>query len=673
VTRVLGSFAVAATLAVAVGGSIAAPVFAQPGPIALVSTNGVEQADFAGSPALAADGRFVAFAGRIGGLRGIFRKDLASGEIAPVAIGEASVEPSISANGRYVSFTTTKPLDPEDDPVANSSDVYVADMATTPPTYELASALDGCDPLDPESHAACGLSYESSFAGSLATGRLSLSADGREVVFVTKSASNLTEPAVTAPPFPTPPLQVAVRDLETDETILISGALDPLTGVPLPDTGVEGGAVIQAGGQRLAAAASLSADGSTVAWLAQHPAKQVAIDGAEGASISQLEAGGETYDEPLVRRVPGAADPTPPTRRIVSGSAFPEVVSGANVTAAPCLNATGWNLGGGQAVPVLSADGSRVALIGQPNGYADAFLADLAGPTPVVRRLTASPPLPGNNACEATQSGFLVGNAEIKTIAIAPDGERIAFTTRRQRFALAPPNLVTPVAVGVGTEELYLVDLAASSLERLTHGTAAVTEPSLVEQPGQAGASAVSFDRSGVTLAFSSQAYNLVPADGNGAGNGQLFLGEGTDVFLVSDPRSTQAPGTTRISAPPPAIRPRGRWALTAHASSLPDGAVRVAVGVPGAGNLGAVARTQPARGNQVRKVAAARRKARLASVLVFLLHPTRGVRSQVRAKGGLEATLRLHFAGKGGAPLVATLDVRFRLAPGGKKKGGSK
>ena len=95
-----------------------------------------------------------------------------------------------------------------------------------------------------------------------------------------------------------------------------------------------------------------------------------------------------------------------------------------------------------------------------------------------------------------------------------------------------------------------------------------------------------------------------------------------------------------------------------------------MAAGVPGAGKLSAVARAEAAPGKHVRKVAAARRKARLASVLVFILHPARGLRSELHAKGGLEAALRLHFVGKGGKPLTEMLNVRFRSHRAGKKGG---
>lgn len=670
------SLVAAAVLGVALLGATVGEALAEPGPIQLVSSNGIEQADSAEEPALSADGRFVAFIASIGGEAGVFRKNLVTGELATVygtdpSAFEAGYEPAISADGRYVSFTTPEPLDPDDDTQPHTSDVYVADMATTPPTYELASTVTGhCEPLATTSpHTPCGLTYEGN-AGAVATGRVSLSASGRELVFVTRAASNLTEPAVTSGTLPTPALQVAVRNLETDETTLISSALDPVTGQPEPDTPVEGGAVAATVGIRLPPGASISGDGSTVAWLGRHLRAQVQLPAPEAEEIALHEDGAEGYDEPLWRRVPGPADQLPPTRRIVNGLLFPAMVSGANAEgrAEACRSAFGWNLGAGQAVPVLSSDGDRVALVGQPDGYANAFVAETAGPSAgTVRRLTETSPLPLGDPCQEGDQAFAAVAAEIKAIAISPVGDRIAFTTQRQRFQLSPPNLVTPPPTSVGAEELYLLDLGTLTLERLTHG-ATLSEPSRKEEPNQPGTNSVSFDGSGETLAFASGAYNLVPADGNGFGNGAAGA-LGTDVFVVSDPRSTSSAGTTRISRPPAAIRPQARWELTARVSSRPDGSVRVAVGVPGAGRLGAAARTIPAKGSSARKVAAARRHAQLASVLVFVLHPAPGLLGRVRAPGGLETTLRLRFAGTGGKPLTDILSVRFRCHRGGKHK----
>jgi hypothetical protein len=102
----------------------------------LVSYEGVDQAQAATQPAFAAGGGFVAFTGEFDGVSGVWRKDLGSGAVELVAgadEGDAALSapdagaPSISADGRYVSFTTTAPLDPADDPGGCAS-VYVRDM-----------------------------------------------------------------------------------------------------------------------------------------------------------------------------------------------------------------------------------------------------------------------------------------------------------------------------------------------------------------------------------------------------------------------------------------------------------------------------------------------------------------------------------------------------------------
>src|ERR1700744_2159690 len=75
--------------------AIAAPAAAEPGPIELVSTSATEQAVEAGETALSADGPYLAFRASIGGLEGVFRKDLQTGALVPVAVGSAySGEPS---------------------------------------------------------------------------------------------------------------------------------------------------------------------------------------------------------------------------------------------------------------------------------------------------------------------------------------------------------------------------------------------------------------------------------------------------------------------------------------------------------------------------------------------------------------------------------------------------
>ena len=146
-----------------------------------------------------------------------------------------------------------------------------------------------------------GLSYQGAYAfGAVAAGRTAMSANGEEVAFVTTAPSNLTacqpgapaegacsESSTEAPAVRTPELQVAVRNLVTHETRLVSEEYNPATGQPVPDQPVsesEGASTYGAVYSPLTlppafpfnnraytlpypVGASISADGSTVAWM----------------------------------------------------------------------------------------------------------------------------------------------------------------------------------------------------------------------------------------------------------------------------------------------------------------------------------------------------------------------------------------------------------------------
>jgi len=658
-----------------VGALQAGSAQAAPGPIQLVSRSATEHADFAETPALSLDGRFVAFRGSLGGRMGILRRDLTTGAIAEVVAGDAyteppdATEPSISADGRFVAFTTTASLDPTNDDLGGTvedSDVYVADMGTTPPTYELASALDG---------SSAGLSYADN-AGSIASGRVSLSAGGRELVFVTSTASNLTgSPAALE----TPRLQVAVRNLATRETRLVSSSRDPLSGAMEAGVPVSGGAVAS-NPTSIAPGAALSADGSAVAWLGANVGAQAPLLSDEAAEIA---GGALLYDEPLWRRVPTAAELSPPTRRVVGGGdplapgcpvggtlavpacrgPFPDLADGhPNLEFNQCASANGWIAGRSRLdfVPKLSADGRTVALLGEPNGFANVFVARMDEGLPrvqAVSQLTREVPIAENNGCRTSENLATAG--DITGVAISPGGDRAAFTTQRQQFPLAPPNLIGGPPAGMGIAELYLVDLGGKTLERLTHGATASEPSKRLEEAedklnGALGAATASFDAGGETLAFSSRASNLVPGDGNGEMTGAL----GSDAFLVTYPRVVSGPDSSRLSPPPPPILPRPRRRLVASAASRPDGSVRLTVSVPGAGRLGVKARTSA---GLARTVTAAGRRVRTASVVSFSLRAEHRYLRLVRSKSGLEAKLEVRFSGPGGKPLRDVLDVRFR------------
>ncbi len=464
------------------------------GPIQLVSKSAGEQAASALAPAISADGRYLAFQGTIGGLRGVFRRDLETGAVVPVAAGSAyesgspgadSSAPAISADGRYVSFTTKTPLDPSNDIQPASSDVYVADMSPpSPPAYELASALDNSQ---------VGLTYEGA-GGSVASGRVALSADGREVVFFTTASSDLTSgPGGSTEGTPTPAGQVVLRNLETLETTLVSVERDPGTEA-MTDLPVPGGAMVEKPQLSSLRGAALSADGTTVAWLGANLQEQTPLLPAEEGEISaESNAGDFPYDEPLWRRVADGSQA--PTRRIVGGDQSSPFVGLAERNTE--FNAAeGWlGVRGIEGVPQLSADGRAVALIGNPTNATNVFLVDMGdglSRAEAIRQLTREisirPTEPENTI---NREPYVPLNGHVYQLAISPDGKRIALTTARQQFPLSPPNLVGSPSGSLGLVELYRIDLEGEALQRVTHGVGGVGEASLAPTgTGEGGAGA---------------------------------------------------------------------------------------------------------------------------------------------------------------------------------------
>jgi Tol biopolymer transport system component len=651
----------AASLAVIATLLVPATAAADFGPIQLVSKSEAEQAAVAIAPAIAADGRYLAFQGTIGGLRGVFRKDLETGAVEVVAAGSAYAEkapaadaaaPSISADGRYVSFTTKTPLDPADDTQAFSTDVYVADMDSSPPTYELASALDG------SSH---GLTY-SGAGGSVASGRVALSADGREVVFCTTATSNLTSgPGGSTEGTPTPSGQVVVRDLDSMETFLVSAERDPGSG-EMTDRPVPGGAIVQKAQLPLLQGAALSADGTTVAWLGANIHRQAPLAAGEAAAIAGEDGASPfPYDEPLWRRI--ADGPQAPTRRVVGGEGSP--FGGLTERNTELNAAEGWlGVAGVEGVPQLSADGRTVALIGNPTNATNVFVADMGegvSRAEAVHQLTAEVTIrPLEPEKTINQEPYVPLNGHVFQIGISADGQRIAFTTARQQFPLAPPNLVTPAPSSLGLVELYLVDLEDEALQRVTHGYGGASEPSLAPTgTGQAGngAGSPSIGAGDRLVTFSSTASNLVEGDGN----------EASDAFLVEDMSTPPTGGEATISPPPSQPTAAPRWSMVLSASSLANGSVRLVATVPAAGALHAQAAVPgPSR---ARRVATASGKAGAGGPVSLTLRLPHRLRRLAGSREGLYARARVSFDAPGGKPLRAGLEVRFHV----NRRGGAR
>lgn len=631
------------------------PALADLGPIQLVSKSAAEQADEAAAPALSADGRYLAFQGTLDGVSGVFRRDLRSGALETVAgaadlgPGFDAAAPSISADGRYVSFNTRAPLDPLDDSEPSSFDVYVADMSVSPPAYELASARDG-------SALALG-------GDSFASPGVALDADGGELVFVNER-------------------QVYLRDLRTDATTLVSVARDPSDSRMEPGVPVPGGAVIEVPEMTGSTGAALSADGTTVAWLGAHLPAQVPLLTDERQAIEELDSLGNTpYDEPLWRRV--ADGPEAPTRRIVGGGdpLAPSCPAAGTLADPACQGpfpgidakgaagnlAMGWfgSQGPLDGVPRLSADGRFVALIGNPTEATNVFLVDMAADlsrVQALRQLTRQVPVkPGEEGSVANREPYVPLNGHIWDLAMSPDGRRIAFATARQRFPLAPPNLVTPPPSQVGLTELYLLDLETESLRRVTHGDGGPEEASLGPGAGVDGdgVDSAALDSDGRLIAFASTAANLVEGDGNDA----------ADVFLVEDAQGAGGVSPVSISPPPPQSQPKRRRRLLLSAFSLADGNVKLVAVVPGAGRLRVSAVASFAVGARPHRLAAARRTARKEGAVSLVLGLPRRYRRLAHSREGVHATAQVEFHGGGHAQLRGTLQVRFHAHP--RKKGG--
>lgn len=699
-THVLAA-AAAAVLAVAAPAHATYDLF----PPALASSDAALQADYATQPAISADGRYIAFTGSIAGVTGIYRKDLQTGDLQLVAVGDAGA-PSISASGQFVSFTTTD-ADPStgQDP-GQCSSVYVRDMAQplSAAAFTLASAQNGSTHgllyagAPPSGQTGCPGGGSSASAGE------AISADGTEVVFTVVGRSNLTGPSGQTE---TPPAQIAVRNLVTDTTTLVSQTMASLGGTPAPvsqgaaltDTSAAGGssAATADGGTANAdpgdSTAAISADGSTVAWLGINIPAQAPASAQDAPTTYPNE-----YDEPLWRRIADGA--AAPTRRVLGGDdpvgpcpggcpgpldlqtelldansgadTGPEHGSLVDLTGLPPITTPGTLPTIATATPALSADGRTVAVLStaffvghKPTGSGigntlptNLFLVSMA---PGLSRAQALTPV----TALANTSGF--GNDDqdgpITAAAISPQGDELAFVTDRGLFPLSPPTLITPALVTTPAPQLYLVDLVAATLQLASYGYDG--------QPAGAAIGPPSLSADGGPVVFASAATNLV----YGA---ESTTGTATQVFSQSAPVAVDAPGQSSISpAPANPLVQAPAWALGATARQNRNGTVTLAVRAPGPGAVAATARCtvlelallEHRRHRHRRRAGTATTTVRLArsraathaaGAVDLVLRPASRYRFLTRAARGLYATVTVTFAAAGHPTLTHTLPVVF-------------
>jgi hypothetical protein len=704
------------------------------GQISLVSRDGPEQFLYARDSAISGDGQYVAFDGSLGGVTGVWRRDLQTGEVEQVAGGDAEL-PSISENGQYVSFTTTEggqlatdtngEVDTAHPEAAN---VYVRDMSLVPSAagaFKLASAANGPGEVP--------LSYESetpSLYGSVAAGRSALSADGQKVAFVTTATSDLAGER-------TPPLQVAVRDLQTHETQLVSTELPEHEGEPPKPVQME--ANLAGGGGELGAVfsngtalpkfeppasyafaqaghpvgASISANGSTVAWLGEDISAQVQMLPRETQPPSDAE--------PLWRRI----EPEGPTLRVTGGSdpANPACQESAAKSTTESLANPCWgpfpSNGGlglmqlvheGDPIPQLSANGDTVAFLatapplalgedfgktGSESRNEDAYVSQM-GSTSRVAALTPLTELSTGEEEDRTT------NASITDVAISPEGTQVAFTTQRTQFPLPSLTVVNETPPEAGLAELYDVDLINHTLTRVTTGLegAASEYP---HQPGREGhdpyaeegdgALSPSFTDDGDTLAFSSTAANLVHDDGNTPPLESPSGFDGSDVFVVPRVTFPSSAPEQQISSPPlvPAVVPA--WQLSVTSRRQRNGTVTLYIDLPGEGTVRAAA--EGAVGVKVtryvrlahsskrvrlahttvaqRTIATKTSDARASGLVALTLTLAPRYSSLAARRGGFSAEVHIAFSSPAHPTLHDSVPVTFMRTPAPTKKAKSR
>jgi Tol biopolymer transport system component len=507
---------------------------------------------------------------------GIFRYDRDTGELALVADGtevalnakgecepshvlvRGAENPSISAEGRYIAFSTAQQLVGQD--TNENVDVYVRDMDVplavdreSSGAYKLVSALNGGE--EPPVY------DDSSIVPPLAGGdpgaelwpNTAISANGRYVLFRSETVHSSLPEGVDPT---TPPGQLFVRDTVAKTTTLITR------------TTAKGEPAGGAGGP-----ATLSADGSTVAWVGDNAPSQTVFLPGESLDESAQYYLWRRWQESAAptRRVTGIADPEDPE---CEGGA----ITGDPTATGPCYGPLTYpesSLAGiSSQAPGLSANGDTVAFLAgsalRPNflkpDALDVFLTSMA---PGVTRKAGTRELTlAVNGAEGD------GNASITSLALSADGSHIAFVSQRNAFVLSEPAPTGSFSATDEQNELYVIDLATNTLEHAVTGLGGV-------EPNDSTANNPTLSEDGSTLAFVSQASNLIVGDANGF----------ADAFTVS----VQSPGGT--AAPPAGVNAgAGGFSLSALASPelgvsvkrAKDGSVILLVETPGPGQLSA-------------------------------------------------------------------------------------
>jgi WD40-like Beta Propeller Repeat len=410
-----------------------------------VASDGTQENADAIGPSISADGRYVAFSseadnlvkGDTNGVADIFVHDRKTGETQRVSVASDGTQgnngagpgASVSADGRYVAFNSSADNLVKGD-TNGVQDVFVHDRVTGE-TTRVSVASDGTQANNVNTPSPC----MCIFSG------LSISADGRYVVF-NSNATNLVEGDTNRDS------DIFVHDLVTGETTRVSVASD----------GTQG--------NRGSYGSSISADGRYVAF--------------DSFSSNLLVQDNNEIDNVFVH----------------------DRVSGE--TARVSISSDGMKGNSLSIWPSISADGHYVAfrsfasnlVEGDTNGVWDGFVHD---------RVT------GETTRVSVASDGIQTNSDSDNAVISADGRYVTFTSSASNLVVGDTNGVSDIFVhDMKTGQTQIVSIASDGLQG----------------NGYSYWSSITVD--GRYLAFASNATNLVGGDTNG--HNDIFV---TDLLAI--------------------------------------------------------------------------------------------------------------------------------------------
>ena len=296
-------------------------------------------------------------------------------------------------------------------------------------------------------------------------------------------------------------------------------------------------------------------------------------------------------------------------------------------------------------VPSLSADGYSVAFLTgagpRPNistgAGLDLYLTDMH---PGLSRKQATTDLTSDGV--STDPALA---APIESVAFSEDGDHLAIATIRTAFILPVLQLVGAARAIADTRELYVIDLGAHTIERVTHSYEGGDINAGVQPP-------VTLSADGGRVAFSAFAGNLFFGDAN----------QRPDAFVSTrEPEPTPEDGTGEAGDDQSSIETFAHRHISVRLRSVHGAVAVLSVSVPAAGRLKGLATAAVNRRHKAQKIAAGKATAAAKSNVRLVLHLRSALRGQLHRGAKIRARAKVSYAAAaGGRTLHASVALTF-------------